>query len=159
MGIYRTSRAIEASIVDYLKAEFTTDWSSDNVEVAFARIYEIELPSILVQVGVSDHDRAELGSSSTIRKSQVLINIFASSEGQQRDIKDWVISKMKSGCIYYNYTIAGGVVSAKVADGRLRVLSIEDTPINFDEDRDKLHRCDRFRWQIVLTVSRGKLET
>ena len=156
---YRITRNFEASIIDYLKAEFTTDWSSNNVECAFAKIYEIDLPSILVRVGVSDHDKAELGSSSTVRKAQVLIDIFAKSEGQQRDIKDWVIAKMKSGCVYYNYTIASGVVSAKIADGRLRVLNIADTPINFEQDRNTLDLHDRFRHLLTLTVSRGKLET
>ena len=159
MGTYRISRCLEASIVDFLKTEFLADWNSNNVECAFARIYEIDLPSILVRVGVTEHERAECGSSSTVRKAQVLIDIFAKSEGMQRDIKDWVIAKMKSGCVYYAYTITNGIVSAKTADGRLRVLNIEDTPINFDTDRDKLDRHDRFRWLITLQVSRGKLET
>lgn len=156
---YRISRNIEASFVDYLKAEFLTDWGSNNVEVAFAKIYEIDLPSILVQVGTSTHDRAELGSSSTLRTTQILLNVFTSSEGMQRDVKDWLITKVKNGIPYYNFTITAGVVSAKVADGRLRVLNILDTPINFDQDRDKLDRHDRFRWLLTLTVSRGKLET
>jgi len=156
---YRISRNIEASFVDFLKTEFLADWGSENVEVAFARIYEIDLPSILVQVGTSDHNRVELGSSSTLRNTQVLLNVFTKSEGMQRDIKDWLITKIKSGIPYYNFTISGGVVTSKIADGRLRVLNIEDTPINFDTDRDKLDRHDRFRWLITLQVSRGKLET
>jgi len=159
MGIYRISRNIEASIIDYLKSEFITDWGSNNVEKTFTRIYDIEVPSICIRVGNTNHTRAEIGENSTIRNVQVLIDIFASSDGQRLDIKDWLIDKIKSGFVYYDYVINNGVVQTKTADGRLRVTNIEDTTINFDTDKNELDIHDRYRHLITLTISLGRIES
>ena len=36
-------------------------------------------------------------------------------------MKDWLESKIKVGCPYYEYTVTGGVVSSKVLKGRVNV--------------------------------------
>ena len=159
MGIYRISRNIEASIIDYLKSEFITDWGSNKVEKTFTRIYDIELPSICIRVGNTNHNWAEIGERSTIRESQVLIDIFANSDGQRLDIKDWLINKVKNGFVYYDYIINDGIVQTKTSNGRIRVINIEDTPINFDTDKNELDVHDRFRHLITLTISLGRIET
>jgi len=156
---YRQSRNIESSIIDYLKTEFNTDWSSDNVCKSFSRVYDIELPSICVRCGTSDHTWAEIGSNSTVRTSQVLIDIFCSSDGQRLDIKDWLITKVKNGFVYYDYVIVNGAVSSKTANGRIRVLNIDDTPINFEVERSTLDKHDRNRHLITLEISLGRIET
>ena len=155
---YRHSRNIEASIIDYLKVEFQEDWSSDRVEMTFARIYEIELPSICVRVGTTIHEKVEIGGDATRRTPQVLIDIFATGDGQREDIKDWLITKIKNGFIYYEYEIEARVVKTKTANGRIRVLDIYDVPLNFTTDKEKLDPHDRYRHLLTLSVSLGKVE-
>ena len=142
MGQYRKSRAIEASIIDYLKNELQSQWNDIKVEKTFARIYKISLPSVCIRCGVTIHEKVEIGTDATTRTPQVLVDIFASDDGMRLDIKDFIIEKIKAGCIYYNYTISGGIVQSKVADGRIRVLTIDDTPINFAEDKDIAREAD-----------------
>ncbi len=158
MGIYRPSRNIEASIIDYLKPLFLSDWGTDRVEKTFAKIYGIELPSICVRCGLTNHNKVEIGNTSTTRNPQILIDIFTTSDGQRLDIKDWVISKLKAGLPYYNYTIANGVVTNKVQDGRIRIISIGDDGIDLGIDKDKLELHDRFRHLLTVSVSLSKVE-
>ena len=159
MGIYRTTRNIEASLIDYITTQINASWTGVAVEKTFARIYDIDLPSICVASNVSSHEKAEIGSDSTVRTVQILINIFGSSDGNKLDLTDFLVEKLKGGCVYYNYVIENGVVKTKTADGRIRVTDVTITPLNFTEDRNNLDPHDRFRNLITLEVGLGKIET
>ena len=158
MGQYRTSRNIEASIIDYLKPLFNADWGTDKVEKTFAEIRAIGLPSICVRVSDTTYGAVEIGNTATVRTPLVLIDIFTSSDGMRLDIKDWLIKKLKVGMPYYNYTITNGVVSNKTQDGRIRVISITDAGIDLGIDKNKLDIHDRFRHILTLSISLGKVE-
>lgn len=158
MGMYRISRNIEASIIDYIKDQLIGNWTGVNVEKTFSRIYKIELPSICIRCGVTTHEKAEIGADSTTRNPQVLLDIFCSDDGQRLDLKDFLIEKIKSGIPYYIYTIVSGQIQSKVQDGRIRVLDIDDTPINFDIDKNALDVHDRFRHLLTLSINLGKIE-
>jgi len=156
---YRAFRNIEASIIDKLKANLAVDWSDVNIEKTFARIYNLSLPSICVRCGTTSHDKAELGSSATIRKTQVLIDVFATSDGLKLDLLDYLVDKIKAGFPYYEYAIANGAVQTKTLNGRIRVLDIDVTHVNFDQDRDKLDLHDKHRGLITLIIGLGRLES
>jgi len=158
MGLYRISRNIEASFVDYLKENLQIDWNINRVEKTFARIYSIELPSVCIRVGDTIHTKAQIGDDSTIRNVHVLIDIFTNSDGQRLDMKDYIIKKIKNGLDYYEYEIENGQVKTKTQNGRIRVLTIDETPINFGTDKNDLDVHDRFRHLLDLTISLGKVE-
>lgn len=157
-GQYRISRNIEASIIDYLTDELTGSWTGIQIEKSFARIYDISLPSVCIRVGATSHDKAEIGTDATIRTPQVLIDLFAQSDGQRLDLKDFIISTIKSGIPYYEYEIENGTVKTKTANGRIRILSIDEVNINFDSAKNELDVHDRFRHNISLEVSLGRVE-
>lgn len=162
--MYRQTRNIEASFIDFLTTNFNSDWGNITVEKTFARVYEIPMNEqqktaiVCLRVGTSAHDKVEIGSNATKREVQVLIDIFATGDGQRLDIKDYIISKIKNGMIYYEYTIANGAVSVKTANGRIAVLAIEDAPINFDVDKNALDVHDRYRSLITLTINISQVE-
>ena len=116
------------------------------------------LPVVCVNVNTTNYKKAELGGDSLIREVQVLLNIFWTSDGQKVDFCDYIVTKIKSGCPYYQYVIVNGAIQSKTADGRIRFTSIDVSPVNFDSDRDKLDIHDRNRALISLTVSLGKIE-
>lgn len=155
---YRISRNIEASIIDYIRTEITGAWSNIHVEKTFARIYDIELPSICIRVGVTTHEKVEIGADATIRTPVVLLDIFATSDGQRLDIKDFLIEKLKSGLPYYDYTIVNGAITDKTENGRIRVLEISDDPIDFDVDKNTLDTHDSYRHLLSLSISLGRVE-
>jgi len=158
MGTYRPTRNIKASIIQYLEAELASAWSNVNVEEDFARVYTISLPVICITTGVSSHPKAEIGSDSTVRETSILIDIFATSNVQSSDLTDFLVEKLKGGCVYYNYTITDGAVSSKIADGRIRVKDIDVTPLNLTTPRNTLDPYDRYRNLITLSVGLGKIE-
>jgi len=155
---YRISRNIEASIIDFLREKFSVDWSSIKCEKTFAKIYSLELPSVCVRVGTSDHSKVQIGSNATVRDIQVLIDIFATSDGIRLDLKDYIIEKIKNGMIYYETEINEGQINNQFVNGRIRVTNIEETPINFGENKDLLDIHDRYRHLLTFTVSLGRVE-
>lgn len=161
---YRRTRNIEASIIQFLQTNFDADWGNVEITKTFARVYGIpfdtkeKTSAICVRVGTTDHSRVEIGGNSTRREAQVLIDIFATSDGQRLDIKDYVIEKIKSGLVYYEYVIVSGQIQSKTQSGRITVLTMEDDPLNFDVDKSTLDVHDRYRHIITLSVSLGKVE-
>ena len=161
---YRTSRNIEASIITYLNSIIATDWSNITVVKGFKQVYNLVMTEakknaiICVRSGVTTYDRVEVGSSSTKRQSQILIDLFCTSDGQRLDLKDWAIEKIKGGCIYYEFVISSGGIHAQVDSGNITILDIDDVPIDFDVDKDKLDVHDRYRSLITLNVSIGQVE-
>ena len=158
MGIYRISRNLEASIIEYLKDQLTESWSNVSVEKSFSRVYTLDLPIICVRCGTTDHDRVEIGGKSTVRTPSILIDIFTTSDGQRLDLKDFLIEKLKGGIPYYDYTIMNGEIDSKTENGRIRILDIDDVPIDFDVDKEKLEVHDRFRHLLTLIISLGRVE-
>ena len=161
---YRRTRNIEASIIEFLEGHLDTDWGNIEVEKNFARVYQIQFSEkdktacVCVRVGTTDHTRVEVGGNSTRREAQVLIDIFASNDGQRLDLKDYIIEKLKSGLLYYEYVITNGEIQSKTQNGRITVLTMEDAPINFDVDKNALDVHDRFRHLLTITVSIGQVE-
>jgi len=159
---YRTSRNFEASVIDFINEKLDatgSGWSNIRVEKSFSYVYDGALPCICVRVGTTEHTRAEIGGTSTYRTANILIDIFATSDGIRLDLKDWLIANIRAGVIYYNYTIVNGATDSKVEDGRINILNIDDVPIDFDMDKDKLDVADRYRHLITLSVSLGQIES
>lgn len=157
-GQYRISRNIEASIIDFIKTNVDADWTNINVIKGFSKANDLETPIIAIRCGVTAHEKVEIGSTSIKRIPQVLIDIFGTSDGNRLDLKDYIIEKIKGGLTYYDYEIENGTVKTKVEAGRISVGDIDDTPINFDIDKDKLNERDKFRHLLTISISLGKVE-
>lgn len=159
MGQYRISRNIEASLIDYIKEELSNaSWNNVTVEKSYARVYDIELPIICVRLSDTTHDKAEIGSESTRRTPLVLLDVFAKDDGGRLDLKDFLVSILKAGCPYYEYTISNGQVQSKTQNGRIRVVTIADTGVDLGVDKSNLDVHDRYRHLLTLTLSLGRLE-
>ena len=156
---YRPTRNQEASIIDYLKAKFDADWSGISVEKSFAKVYDTTLPVICVRLGNVTHNAIEIGTDNIYRSSQLLIDIFASNDGQKLDLVDYIVSKLKSGCPYFEYTIEHGKVKEKTQKGVITFKRpFEITHINFNEDRNSLDEHDKFRALCSCEIQINKVE-
>jgi len=151
---YRPSRSIEASIIDFLTTNFDADWNNVNIEKSFARVYSIDLPVVCITTNVTRHNRVQVGDYSTVREVNIIIDVFCTSDGQKEDFCDYIVEKLKGGCVYYDFVINNGVVQSKTQNGRIRFKDIEVTPLAFNSDN--VH--DRYRASISLTTSTGQVE-
>ena len=159
MSVYRPSRNIEASTIEYIDHILDeNDYTDVQVEKTFSRIYTIELPSICVRVGDTEHTKAELGSNTTIRKPLILIDIFATSDGQRLDLKDLLIDQLKSGWDYVEFVIVDGAVESRSRNGRIQVIGMSDTIIDLGVEKSSLDVRDRYRHLISLNCQISKLE-
>ena len=171
IGEYRQTRNVEKSLIEAIRVILPGNYY-DNVTVvkSFKQANKVGLNSeeknaiICVRVSNTIHEGAEVGSNLTKRKPLAIIDIFGTSDGQIRDIKDLLISELKSGIDYYEYTVIGGDTSdatyesGETTNGRLIVDDIFDEEINFGEDKAQLDIMDRCRWKITLHISKTKLE-
>jgi len=164
MGTYRVSRNLEATLVQYIEESLTEGgWSNVEVVKGFKLVYDSKIGGnnnsaiISVRLNTTSHKRVEVGSNSTKRKALILIDIFAANDGQRLDLKDFLVDELKGGCIYYEY-IVGAAVNNKTANGRIRVLEMEDMPIDFGTDKSAMDPHDRFRHLITIEATTGKVE-
>ena len=165
MGVYRISRNIEASIIEYIIAQLAAaSWSNVNVEKTFSRIYGIQMDenkqtaAICVRCSDTNRKRVEIGDDAVVRSELVLIDVFATSDGQRLDLVDFLGDILKVGCPYFEHTVTNGVMGTPTQNGRIRFLNIEDKPVNFGVDKSALDIQDRYRHLLSATVSLGKVE-
>jgi hypothetical protein len=153
---YRISRNIEASLIDRITTDLTTDgWSGIFVEKTSAEIYGGHFPAILVNVQEIIPEKLEIGSKTNLKYFTVYIRIFASNDGQRLDLSDWLFGKLEDDTNYYSYTITGGVVSAKVLTGRIVITKWfenrkELVNIEILEDKDRYRHL--FSFEAIVAV-------
>jgi len=164
MSVYRISRNLEASIIDFVKESLEASpysWEDINIIKGFNKVYELELPTVAIRAENTIYTKVEIGSNNFTRTVQVFVDIFADSDGLRLDLKDAIIEILKNGLVYYEYTITKGgkvATSSSQANGRIRIIKIDDTPLNFAIEKSKLETHDKFRHLLTLSVNIGKVE-
>lgn len=149
--MYRLSRNVEASAIDFLTTQLAADgWSGIRVEKGFSQVYGGTLPCIAVDLFDRPDKRLELGSDTLSNFINLEFRIFAKSDGGRQDLKDWLLEKVISGIPYYEYTVVDGVVTVKTAKGRINILTIK---YNRKElvNLDNLSIEDKFRHLLTLS--------
>ena len=165
MTIYGISRNIEVSFIEYLRDQLTAaGWMSIVVEKTFQLVYDIPVDAfsqsgaISVRIEDTAHLPLQIGDNSTRRLPFIFIDIFASSDGQRLDLKDFLVSILKNGFVLNEYTVDGETITSRVPSGRITVTHIEDTAVNFGVAKSALEVHDRYRHLLTLTVSTGRAE-
>ena len=159
---YRTSRNLTASIVDFITAQLITDeWQGITVIKGNSKVYDTVPPVITVRLSDTDHLPIQIGDNSTTRETLLFLDIYGSNNGigLVEDIKEWLVSIIKNGIIYYEYVITNGVVFSKTNIGKISFLNIKDSPINFDTPKNELDVRDRWRWLVTATIETRIIET
>lgn len=143
--MYRISRNIEASLIDGITANLTTDgWTGIRTEKSFAEVYKGTLPCICINVSELRPQKLEIGSKTNLKYFTVNIKIFATSDGQRLDLADWLFDELEDDFTYYTYTITNGVVSAKVSAGKIVVTKWFDNRKELT-NTENLIKADRYR--------------
>src|SRR5271169_3058764 len=153
-GTYRTKRAITASVIDFLQQAFNSEggWKNITVENSFKRVYASTAinpnemkAAVCVRVLSDKTPRFEIGNNTYWRTALVMLDVFATSDGQREDLSDFIISKIIKGVPFYKYTISGDNILSKIQVGRLRIVIDGDVQVNFNTNRSDLSVIDRYR--------------
>jgi len=152
---FREKRCIEFSLIDYITTNVDTDWTGITVVKSFSQAYKGTLPVICVRSLNAYHNQKEVGNTAIYNDVTIVIDIFATSDGNRLDLADYLIDKLRQGCVYYDYSKDSSDPEAldKEADGRLRVIRwINDTRIDFGVDGNNY---DKFRHNLSFSVRKS----
>lgn len=165
MGFYRVTRNLEASLIKFLEEQFVNEnWTGITVEKSFLRAYTLAMKMdtmeavLCIRASKTDRKRIEVGSDDLLRSQLILIDIFATNDGQREDLVDFIITILKGGFPYLEIQTEKSVSTSEIENGRVTILNIDDEPVNFSTDKSALDLPDRYRHLISITVSTGKVE-
>jgi len=120
MGQYRTSRSIEASLIDWLIGKLEDGgWTGIRIEKAFAEIYKGTLPAICINVLETRPEKLEIGNKRNLKYYTINIRIFSTSDGNREDLADFILDLLEDDVNYYSYVITNGEVAQKDLSGRI----------------------------------------
>lgn len=151
---FRTNRNVELSVLDYLETELASHWSGVTLVKGFQQAYKSTLPVVCVRLLNTASNRKEIGNYELRKLHTIVIDIFATSDGQRLDLADFIVDTIAEGIPYYIFTNISGTNAEleKVADGKLVVNSfIDNSRVDFGDD---VEPQDRFRHIISFTVRR-----
>jgi hypothetical protein len=150
MAQYRLSRNTEASVVDFITTQLCTDgWSGIRVEKGFSQAYGGTIPCITVDLFDRPDRRLELGGDKLSKFVIIELRVFATSDGNRQDLKDWLLDSVISGIPYYEYIITNGIVSEKILKGRINVIEITSNRKEL-VNLENLSKEDKFRHLLSL---------
>lgn len=163
MANYRQTRNFEASTIDFLQGIFAQSggYSNITVEKTFKRIYGLQMDvntgaaAVCVRALGTNLPKVEVGSNAIWRTVTIMIDIFATSDGQREDLKDYIIQFIKRGLPYFQYTTNG---ASATQCGYIRVMEITDNPVNFNVDKNQLQVADRYRHALAIKMTTGMIE-
>jgi hypothetical protein len=153
---YRLSRNLEASLIDYFRAEALTDnWKDLAIEKNLKQAI-IAIPSICISIIDTDNPPLEIGSGVFLKFPRINIRIFAKDDGMRLDLADWVIEKLEGDIDYYTYTISGGIVTGKTIAGSVGGINITRNEKELaNTNPENLEKEDRYRHLISFTCNVG----
>lgn len=159
MPVYRTTRNIEASLIDFLRDKLDEyNWSGVSVIKGFKRVEKTPLPVIAIIADDTYYNRTGIGENATFREVSVRIHLFASSDGQRLDLKDFIIDVLKISAPYYEYIIENGQVVSKNYICQMFTRSITDRKLYNIENISDLDVYDRYRHFINIVFSLPMVE-
>ena len=152
MSYFRQPRNVELSVIHYIKESIDSSWSNITTIKSFTQAYNTTLPVVCIRLREFPSTRLEIGENTLLYDYNIVIDIFANSEGQKLDLASFIIDKLKDGCVYYNFSQTSGApeTMTKVADGRLHVKDfLSNTSLDFGENA---HKWDQHRQFISVNM-------
>jgi len=153
-GLYRN---LENSLCDFLNAQAITDGATsingDTISTRVGRKFENDwsLPCISIYVDSETAPRLEIGSNVRQDSQLMVIDIFATNEGERLDIANWVVNSINNGFPYYTYyfNASDPETPTKVAGRLTHIDFISNNRVNLGQTVDEI---DNHRHKITVNV-------
>jgi len=150
---FRESRNIELSVIYDLETHLASDWTGITVVKRFTDAYKAAMPVVAISLSDTTNTRKEVGATSLLNDYYISIDIFAKSDGQRLDLADYIIDKLKDGCIYYTHSQTPGSPDTltRTPAGFVHVNRFNMNH-KIDLGDDGVDTYDRFRHYIEIVV-------
>jgi hypothetical protein len=148
---FRKARNVELSTTFYLETQINASWSNVNVVKSFAQVDKQPLPVVCIRLLDSNPFRRELGANTLMRDFNLIVDIFATSDGQRLDLSDFILENIKNSWTYYEWAHGSGGTMTKASNGRVQILNIsQDRRVDFGTEQ--VNKYDKFRHTISFSV-------
>lgn len=150
MAYFRETRNVELSTIEFLTSEITANWTGVTTVKSFQETAGAELPVVCIRLLDITSTTREIGATTFKHEYNIIIDIFAKSDGQRLDLADFIRETVKDGWVYYSYYHTPGHPDqlSKDANGRVHLVGIlEDRRVDFVEtvaDQDKYRHIISF---------------
>ena len=111
-------------LIDKVDDESVTDFNNVNIPIRVGRKESKDwtLPCITVYLDNQTSERAEVGTNNRLKSYLIIMDIFATTEGERQDLSDWLEETVNDGFRYLTMApstndpqspiqVAGGLVS------------------------------------------------
>ena len=154
---WRLYRNLENSLKDFLDTEISNDSITDMNGIAVpVRIGRKEddnwtLPCIALYMESETLERFEIGSNKRDDRQLLIIDIFATDEGERLDLTKWLIDAISNGFRYYSYSYnpSNPESPTKVAGDWVNIDFVENTRVILGQNIDI---WDAHRQRISISV-------
>lgn len=159
MATYRPDRNIKISIKDYITLKLAeAGWSGVSIVNAFSEVRELSIPCICIRISSTTHEGTGVGETTTMREPFILLDIFGTNHTQASDLKDFLVSILKTSFNYKQYSVVSGVSSSIVIGKLVPQLPIKDVEVYSGQDKSKLDKVDQNRYLISFNIKTNQVE-
>jgi hypothetical protein len=154
---WKLYRCLENSLKDFLTSQGTTDSVTD-INGNLIPIYigrredkNWTLPCISLYVDSETATRIEIGSNARDDRQLMIIDIYATDEGERLDLAKWITDTINNGFRYYTYTVnpSNPESPVKVAGGLTHVDFLTNGRVNLGQNVSEI---DSHRHKITINV-------
>jgi len=157
MLAWQKQRCLENSLKDFLDAQVITDSVTDikgnNISIRVGRKNDDNwtLPCISLFVESGTMERDEIGSNHRDERDLMVIDIYATDEGERLDLAKWLTDSINDGWTYYNYTYNSGnsELPIKTQAGLVHLNFLTNTRVQLGQNVDVE---DAHRHNVTINV-------
>ncbi len=153
-GLYRN---LENSLKYFLDTQIATDNVTDingnavPVRVGRKADNDWTLPCISLYIESETSPRLEIGSNNRDDRYLLIVDIYATNEGERLDIARWLKEEIKNGFRYYSYSpnLSNPDSPTKVAGGLVNINFLTNDRVNLGQNVDSF---DAHRHRITINT-------
>ena len=147
-------RNVDLSTAYYFETAFASGWTGITIVKGYPNFPAVTLPVVAVRINSVNTNLLEIGSRQTDDVYNIIIDIFAKSDGQKLDLAQYVKNLVLADWTYYEWSRGSGDTMDKSANGKIVYNQfIQDSPIFHGDDVDV---ADRFRYNISVDIRVAK---
>jgi len=155
---WQISRNIENSLYEFLLDKVTedsvTDINGNDISIRVGRKEDKDwtLPCITVYLDSKSLERAEIGSNNRLKTYLIIMDIYATNEGERQDLADWLEETVNNGFRYYSMVASSLTPNTpiKTAGGLVEVNFLTNARValgqNIDQEDAHRHRISINTW-------------
>jgi hypothetical protein len=147
-------RNVDLSTAYYFETAFASGWTGVNIVKGYPNFPAVSLPCVAVRINSVNTDLLEIGSRQTDDLYNIIIDIFAKSDGQKLDLAQYVKNLILADWVYYEWSRGSGDTMNQVANGKIVYSGFtQDSPVFHGNDVDV---SDKYRYIIAVDVRVAK---